>query len=245
MPADSSRRYGLHAPSGGDPADVPGDVLRLRDQIDDVMLGYGQGDLSARPNAGTRGRMYYATDVGTLYYDTRDAWVPAAWQPGDVRLSAAATSPPLGWLRTEGQSLRRSAFMPLFNAIGHTYNSGLEPSVGNFLLPDYRGLTLVGAGPIANQRYTSVSVRTIGSTWGRERHPLTVGELPAHRHAPGGLAQRFWTTSFSQQTGPPFALGTNLTDFFRLTVDYTGDTGGNEAHDNMQPSVGIYVWIKI
>jgi hypothetical protein len=74
MPADPSRRFGLHAPSGGDPADVPADVLRLRDQLDLVTLGYDQGDLSARPSAGVEGRMYYATDRDVAYYDTGSRW---------------------------------------------------------------------------------------------------------------------------------------------------------------------------
>ncbi|MDW5597649.1 hypothetical protein VSS74_25080 [Conexibacter stalactiti] len=74
MPATPSPRLNLHAPSGGDPADVPADIKRLRDQLDAVVLGYDQGDLTARPLPGVEGRMYYATDRDLAYYDTGSRW---------------------------------------------------------------------------------------------------------------------------------------------------------------------------
>jgi hypothetical protein len=76
MPETPSRRLSLHAPSSGDPADVPADIKRLRDQLDPITFGYaGRNTLALRPTFGTEGRLFFATDIGTLYYDTGSAWV--------------------------------------------------------------------------------------------------------------------------------------------------------------------------
>lgn len=45
-----------------------------------------QGTLSARPAAGTAGRLYFATDAngGTLYFDSGATWVQIAFPVGAV-----------------------------------------------------------------------------------------------------------------------------------------------------------------
>src|SRR5690348_17327703 len=99
MAGTPSRRLGLHAPSGGDPAAIPADLLRLRDQLDELLLAYDQGVLSSRPAPGTEGRVYFATNDGAFSYDTGTGWAPVAWLPGMLQWTAANIDPPPGWLR--------------------------------------------------------------------------------------------------------------------------------------------------
>ncbi|MDO8209282.1 hypothetical protein [Conexibacter sp. CPCC 206217] len=99
MPVSPSTRLGLHAPSGGDPADVPRDILRLRDQLDAFSLGYGQGRLSDRPTTHLRGRTFYATDIATLYYDDGSVWHEVGAEAGSARIvgGVGQPAPANGW----------------------------------------------------------------------------------------------------------------------------------------------------
>lgn len=227
MPAPPSRRLGLHAPAGGDPADVPDDQGRLRDQLDGQVVVYDQGTLASRPGTGVEGRMYYATDDGTLYYDTGVGWVPAAWQPGDVRLSAANAAPPPGWLTAAGSLVSQTTFAALFAAIGHAFNNGVEPAAGMFRLPDLQGRVPIGAGAGAG-----LTARMLGTTGGTETHKLTVAEMPTHAHS--------FDRPSSYGVSPGSANGVQM-----LGTNWSSNnTGGDRPHPNMQPYLTLNAWIK-
>lgn len=257
MPARTSRRFGLHAPSGGDPADVPGDLVRLRDELDVVVLGYGQGLLSARPAPGVEGRMYYATDTGSLYYDMGAGWVPAAWQPGDVRWSGAAQSPPLGWRTCDGSGLAAGAYPALFSAIGTTFGGNST----TFNLPDLRGRTAIGNG-----QGPSLSARALGARSGAETHALSASENGVHTHnvsdpghghnlgsvdMGGGVIGENGGTIIAGHGGgaPTLQMGSGG---FWIGLHAKGNTTGIQlfnsgnglAHNNMPPFLALAAWIK-
>ncbi len=74
--SELTTRLRLPRPTGGDPADVPADFDALTRRLDAVALGYEMGPLGSRPpTVPDGGRFYFATDIGTLYYDKGGAWV--------------------------------------------------------------------------------------------------------------------------------------------------------------------------
>lgn len=234
MPATPSRRLGLHAPAGGDPADVPADVLRLRDQLDAVVLGYGQGRLDARPAAGVEGRQYYATDSATLYYDTGGGWVPYAWQPGDIRFSAAVSAPPVGWLLAEGQDVSEAEYGPLFRAIGHQYRYGVPVPPGRFFLPRAVGRALIGTGLSTDPTLREI---VLGQRGGEVMHALTVDEMPEHTH---DVTFYYTAPNMAQQAGSP----TGYASAAGVATRTSTTAGGNVPHNNMQPYLALNTWIK-
>lgn len=51
-------------------------------------------------------------------------------------MASCESSAPTGWLACDGTFKSTSTYSDLFNAIGHTYNNGIDPGDGTFKLPD-------------------------------------------------------------------------------------------------------------
>jgi hypothetical protein len=64
----------LPGPDEHNPADVPTDIDKLRQQIDKLSAIFLQGVISTRPAASVSGRFFFATDENTLYYDDGATW---------------------------------------------------------------------------------------------------------------------------------------------------------------------------
>lgn len=74
-------------------------------------------------------------------------------------------------------------------------------------------------------------------TGGEKNHKLVINELPSHNHSTDG-----WVNS---QAGAYFNatcnnVGTKYEDTF-----YTKYTGGNQAHNNLQPYITCYMWKRV
>lgn len=210
---DTTTRLGLHRPTGGDPAAVPADLARVTDQLDAVLLGYDQGPLASRPSAGIEGRMYYAIDDGTLYYDMGSGWVPAAAQPGDVVFTARSEASRLGWLPCNGDSVSRTDYPALFSAIGTTFGAGDGRTT--FGLPNLQGRAPIGAGT-----GSGLSPRVLGALVGVERYALALAEMPSHAHSisvasagshshGGATASASIAHAHTSQDGHPFLTDRN------------------------------------
>lgn len=87
-----------------------------------------------------------------------------------------------------------------------------------FNLPDTRRRVMVGAGGTAIGSLNTV----IGATGGEETHQLTIAELASHNH---------------QQLGPYQAIGGGVAGGGWSGMGPTGYTGGDAAHNNLQPSL--------
>jgi microcystin-dependent protein len=134
---------------------------------------------------------------------------------------------PDGWLWCDGESKVRATYQALFDVILTVYGS-VDGSTFN--VPDMKGRVPIGVGTGDADDATN---HTLGEVEGFETHTLLIEEMPEHNH-PG---VPFWT---------PTGTGTNIAKSGG-TVDSNAEVplqGDDEAHNNLQPSLGLNFIIK-
>lgn len=141
------------------------------------------------------------------------------------------SSAPDGWLFCDGAAISRSTYADLFAVIGTTYGNGDGSTTFN--LPDMRGRVPLGAGT-----GTGLTARTLAATLGTENHQLTIGEMPTHNHA---IQRSNTTSSNTDRVAAGAGSGTDIgSSLVPVHVN-----GGNQAHNNMQPSLVTNFIIKV
>ena len=137
---------------------------------------------------------------------------------GSIQAYAGA-NPPGNWLICAGQAVSRTKYQKLFNVIGTTYGEGDGNTTFN--LPDLRGKVAIGQSPTYE----------LGASGGEETHLLTINEMPSHKHGIfsgyGDFDTTVTTDAFRYQTWANNNRGWHY--------DFINNTGGDEAHNNMQP----------
>ena len=120
-----------------------------------------------------------------------------------------------------------------------TFNKDFNPNdtfTGTWTRNGAKGYTLVGAIDPDDYRDPSNSILEIagGSTKGEVNHTLTIEEMPSHTH------NIYYPQDYA--------------DVQHDTVKYEGflnnlqapqaisPTGGDQPHNNVQPSIGVYIW---
>ena len=88
------------------------------------------------------------------------------------------------------------------------------------------GRALVGASTpeSTNPEWTKIA----GGIYGNYTHQLTVAEMPKHNHSVTVMASK---DDYSGSSGNRFTEGGN-----------TGDAGGDQPHNNVQPSIVVNIW---
>jgi len=140
---------------------------------------------------------------------------------GTVLATARVTAPD-GWLLCNGSAVSRSLYSALFGVIGTTY--GIGDGSLTFNLPDLRGRSPIGVGT-----GPGLTTRTLGQQIGAETHVLTENEMAPHTHLTGISTP---STVFGGAAWPSTLL-TNLLN-----------TGGGQAHPNMQPFLVVNWMIR-
>ena len=93
--------------------------------------------------------------------------------PPGVVMPFAGTTAPDGWLLCDGSDIPKTTYANLFAVISNLYDtqvnpttgsSYVAPALGNFRLPDYRGLFLRGAGTAIGGDATSIGGHQVGKT---------------------------------------------------------------------------------
>jgi microcystin-dependent protein len=141
---------------------------------------------------------------------------------------------PKGWAMCNGQLLPINQNQALFSLLGTTY--GGDGRV-NFALPDVRARVPMHTG----------AGHTLGEKGGEQAHTVTLSELPQHVHfenasnnANGGTNDP--TNNFLGSAANMYHAPSNFQPINAATVT---NTGGSQAHLNMQPFLTLTFCIAL
>lgn len=142
---------------------------------------------------------------------------------------------PQGWALCNGQLLPINQNQALFSLLGTTFGGDGEV---NFALPNLRARVPIHVG----------SGHTLGERGGEQAHTLSIAELPTHTHvvsatsdnatATGPSASVGYARSGQQMYGDPGSLAA-------MAPQAVGNTGGSQAHINMQPFLTLSFCIAL
>jgi microcystin-dependent protein len=143
---------------------------------------------------------------------------------------------PKGWALCNGQLLPINQNQGLFSLLGTTF--GGDGRV-NFALPDLRGRTPIHVG----------SSHTLGERGGEPAHTLSIAELPTHTHvaqASSAVGDAPTPTNFllAKLTGVDI-YNTTAAGLVAMKANAITNTGGSQAHLNMQPFLTLSFCIAL
>lgn len=146
----------------------------------------------------------------------------------EVRIFAGNFAP-RGWAFCDGQLLPIAQNTALFSLIGTTYGGDGRTTTALPNLQD-RAAMHPGRGP-------GLTPRRLGESSGSEAVTLSEAQIPAHTHTPSAssAAANLNTPNSSRKLGSAKIYG-SATDLVEMS---THNTGGGQAHNNMQPYLGL------
>ena len=181
--------------------------------------------------------------------------------PSGVILPFAGDVAPTDYLLCYGQTLNRSQYADLYAAIGETYGAGDGSTT--FVLPDLRGRVIAGQDDMGGNSANRLTNQTggldgdaLGATGGAETHTLSTAQIPNHSHFMvnnRNVANRSdsdpSTTNYLDRGAQQNPEGDEkyLLRFHSTVADrgLTSSTGGDGAHNNVQPTMILNYIIKI
>lgn len=204
----------------------------------------------------------YGGIPGSTNIQTALSYLLGVSVPTGVTLPFAGSSTPTGWLLCDGSAVSQTTYANLFSTIGTTWNTGGE-GAGNFRLPDMRRRVPVGSGGSGSGTLGN----SLGNTGGEETHTLITSEMPGHTHTQnahshgtsdpghahsttflsascggGPHAQVYSVTNNEDGTQTPSTSSSTTGVSILANTATNNTTGGDGAHNNIQPSA-IFNWI--
>jgi hypothetical protein len=194
-------------------------------------------------------------DVEFDSYDQIDS-IDSTARTGDIKTSLLSSAP-LGWLPMNdssignvgsGATLAEGAYTfqlykTIWDGVSNTWapvstgrgSSAKDDFLANktLTLPRSLGRALAGAGS-----GSGLTTRALGEYVGEETHVLTIGEMPSHNH-PGS------TVGISGNNFLFSAGGTNYQQGIGNTAVSVAAQGDGGAHNNMEPTSFMNVFIKL
>lgn len=164
----------------------------------------------------------------------------------EVRMWACDFAP-RGWSFCNGQELPISQNTALFSLIGTTYGGNGRTTCG---LPDLTDRVPMhpGYGP-------GLTRRILGEKTGSETITLTEAQMPSHNHILKGVSEKGTEAvpnnnlHMGQDKASPVErisyLSTETTTGTDLSPSAMGNSGGDEAHYNLQPFFGLNFCIAL
>ena len=182
-----------------------------------------------------------AVEIANEMLESMEVIEVSPFPVGRVEAYAGGTTPE-GWLPCDGASYAETDYPELFAAIGIVWGGG----AGNFNVPNLMNLVVVGAG----------DEFSLADTGGEQDHTLIAAEMPGHNHVASGTSVSDLGHTHTEITAIPavgsispgvpfpYALpGAGLTGLASANLvvgDPTiSDTGGDGAHNNMQPFAAL------
>lgn len=119
-----------------------------------------------------------------------------------------------------------SIYISVINTNPKEYFGGTWQSFGS-------GRVLVGVDTAQTE------FNTVMKTGGEKTHTLNTNEMPRHSHTvPGWLGSAQWAIGYVWLRA---AAGDGNTQ----GANSTNDTGGGQAHNNLQPYITVYMWRRV
>ena len=170
---------------------------------------------------------------------------------GEIRMFAG-TFAPVGWAFCDGSDLKINDYPDLFNLLGTTYGGD---GITTFALPDLKGRM-----PVSYGSGSGMPDINLGLKLGSEEVKLSQQEMLSHTHDASGSVKVYFKLPYGGgSTWDP--TGINLSSeqsvnvyvnkpanqtmaggIAEITID---DTGGGQAHDNVQPYLAINFIISL
>lgn len=156
-----------------------------------------------------------------------EGYTPSGGGSGGDTLPIGAILPfssdtiPNGWLLCDGSVIEQEDYPELFEVLAGNYGIISREEIR---LPDLRGKVTVGKDS------TDADFDTLGKTGGEKTHTLTVSEMPSHNHL-RDIENKIVNNGSGGAWSPSLKGTGNMTD----ENNSTRNTGGGQAHNNLQP----------
>lgn len=145
---------------------------------------------------------------------------------------------PRGWALCNGQLLPINQNQALFSLLGTMYGGNGQT---NFQLPNMQGRTALHV----NSAYPQ------GMSAGESSHTLTIQEMPQHQHT--AFASNTQANAPSSIPTPTAMLATSTgsaiygaaVNLVPMAANSVSTAGGSQAHNNMQPYIGLTFCIAL